>query len=111
MPPNQLSFLDRGEDKPSIFDYPRAHRNDPVTSYTAAENAPKQTHGEIVLATIRAHQGKTAKELAQHCRLTQHQIARRCRELVNREKIKEGYVRECTVEGGDAVTWWVERPL
>ena len=101
--PNQLNLI---PDEPSIFTYPASHRTDPVTSYTAAERAPKQTHGEIVLATITAHPGRTAKELAQHCRLDRYQIARRCRELVNQGKIKGGYVRECTVEGGEAVTWW-----
>ena len=85
---------------------PQSHTTDPLSSYEAAERAPRQTHGEIVLDTVTRHPGRTAKELAGYCRLTQHQIARRTLELKNKGLIRMGYIRECTVEGGEAVTWW-----
>lgn len=64
---------------------PASRNSDPISSYTAEDNVNQSgarlTQAELVLSIVRAHPGRTSKELALFCKLDRHQIARRLPDL------------------------------
>lgn len=74
----QLSLLPG--DKPA-----RARRCDPVSSHQAADEAERSgliaSQAEQTLAAVRAHPGRTSREIAERSGLDRHMVARRLPEL------------------------------
>ena len=61
----------------------RARHSDPSTSHAAAESMRGRTaeHRELILAVLNDHEGLTATEIGERCRLSMVQVARRMKEL------------------------------
>lgn len=104
---------DRGQvEQPSLWDRPlRARKTDPISSHIAADEAERTgrigRQQQIVLAAVRRYRGRTASELARRCPLDRYQVARRLPELADQLLIHCEMIRECTVTGRLAVTWWI----
>ena len=85
----------------------KARSTDPETSREAGQQAARfaASHQQIVLAVVRDRPGLTSAELAEHCRLTYYQIARRLGELPP-SLVRRGKARECTITETPHITWW-----
>ena len=91
-------------------DTPRARSTDPETSHEAAEaikaSGALATHQGIVLKAVRAFPGLTSAELAIHCGLERHEVARRLPELEVARQVRKGEPR--AFRGRKGVTWYPE---
>ena len=90
---------------------PRAHYNDPSTSFQAAERARKSgmigRQAMRVFCAVQRHPGATSRELASTIdALDRWAVARRLPELVRMGIVKQGEKRKCAIAGTMAVTWW-----
>ena len=90
---------------------PRAHYNDPSTSFQAAERARKSgmigRQAMRVFCAVQRHPGATSRELAATIdALDRWAVARRLPELVRMGIVKQGDKRRCEIAGTMAVTWW-----
>lgn len=96
-----------------LFDHPRAHANDPITSYMAAARAESsgqiRTDARVCLEAVQRFPGSTSRELASASGLDRHAVARRLPELERAERIRKGPKRKCRIAGTLAVTWEIIR--
>jgi hypothetical protein len=109
---NQLSIIT--DDLFSVGDYgrivhtPAARNTDPITSHLAAEHVTKtgtrQNHVETVIRTVRSNPGLTSFELAAHCGLERHEVARTT-DAETAGAIHKGSIKR-QANGRSAVTWW-----
>jgi len=61
----------------------------------------KKRHCFIVLNCLRLHNGSTSKELAEHCTLDRHEVARRLPDLEANGEVKKVKIK------GKQITWWI----
>lgn len=95
----------------TLFDFiPAASAADPPTSHAAArEHTASGARGancERVLSGIRAHPGRTSRELAALLGMDRHEVARRTADLMHAGRARQGEPRVCSVGGRECVTWW-----
>lgn len=85
----------------TLFEIPRSHRNDPVTSYIAAEKLAKsgraQSQRDAVLSALKVHNGATSAELGAYMGRDRYMPARRLPELEEAGLIIQGPARACRV--------------
>lgn len=90
---------------------PLSHRDNPLTSYLAADQLARSgRHKNIkkaVLAALRAHDGSTSGELGQYLGRDWLYAARRLPELQRDGLVRKGQSRLCALKGTRCVTWWV----
>lgn len=77
-----------------------ARPTDPGTSHLAARHAHlaaiREEHFAAILEAVAKHPGLTAQELADHCALTNEQIHRRIKEMVDAGLLARPSARTCT---------------
>ena len=101
--------------QPCLFDQPRSHRADPVTSYIAAEKLAKSggwtAQQAEVLEALRHCNGGTAGEIGANMPgnpvANRFTVSRRMSELREKELIAEGPKRACRIQNSLCVTWWL----
>jgi hypothetical protein len=107
--------------EPTLFDFvpsgrlsgrdPLSHREDPLTSYIAADRLVRSgRHKNIkkaVLEALRAHDGSTSGELGRYLGRDWLYAARRLPELETDGLVRKGEPRICECKGTKCVTWWV----
>lgn len=96
----------------TLFDnIPLSHRNDPHTSFMAAEGVKKSLAFEnqktVVLEALKRNQGMTSAELAEYLGVSRHLPARRLPDLRREGKVRQGKARMCSVTKRLCVTWWI----
>ena len=104
-----------------FFDQPGSHRNDPVTSYIAAEKlaksgkwtGQKQEVYEALKAALKQYKGgATSAEVAAFMDgcdpVNRFTAARRLPELEKIGLVKKGIIRQCTTTGSLCVTWEIK---
>jgi hypothetical protein len=88
---------------------PIARHTDPDTSKAAAKQITNSgVRGEqhrTVLAAVKAHPGKTSRELAAEADLDRYMVARRLPELEKLGVVKRAAERMCTIGKLSATTW------
>jgi hypothetical protein len=83
------------------FYNPIFHKNDPVTSQEAVDDAKRGTNAAKVLDTVRALPGLTGTELAKEIPdLTLTETRRRLTDLLHRNLVRQGEKR------GRELEWW-----
>ena len=94
----------------TLFDYPAAHRKDPLTSFEAAEKAEKSGKAagqrQAVLAAVKRWPGRTSAELADLMAVDRHMPARRLSELRDKGRIRQGQPKMCSICQYNCVTWY-----
>ena len=88
---------------------PRAHYNDPHTSFMAAGSVQQFAckHYGIIFGVVSRNPGLTGSEIAAESgSLTQAQVMRRVGEMANKGLVRRGERRICAVAGTMAGTWW-----
>ncbi len=92
----------------TLFD-PLAHRDDPLSSYTAAGKALKsgKLKGQMKLCLLGVQRwpGKTSAELAVLIGVDRYCPGRRLSVIERRGLVKKGKARRCTVCRSICVTW------
>lgn len=85
-----------------------ARKTDPITSVIAAEKAESSgtaaCHRERIADYVGKYPGHTGTEVAAAIGLTQHQVMRRIRELIKRDRVEYGVRRICRVKGSSMQT-------
>lgn len=96
--------------RPMRVETPAARASDAPSSHAAADEADqsgrRHRHQRIVAAVVATHPGCTSRELAGHCDLERHEIARRLPELVTAGDVVKGEARTCSIGQRLATTWW-----
>ena len=96
--------------QPCLFE-PLSHRNDPLTSYIAAEKLAKSgkwaSQKQEVYRALQWHNGSTSSELGEQMNLDRYTPARRLPELERDGLIEKGPKRMCRVQNSLCVTWWL----
>ena len=108
----------------SLFDTPRAHRNDPITSYKAAEHAGRtaRAHRQQIAEFLCRHNimdaahAMTTAEMAYAMGLERHVPARRMSEMMVREfrvdgvryRVRTGGRRQCAACRNECMTYYLE---
>lgn len=91
---------------------PAARAKDPETSHIAAEkiteSGKRVAACNIILAVLQEKDGLTSKEISARCDLDRHQCGRRMVDLEQSNLIRRGEKRFCTVDGGQALEWWIK---
>lgn len=87
-----------------------SHRNDPETSFMAAERVAQRgkraAHIALIVAAVCAEPGKTSAELAETVSLDRVEAARRTSDAMADGLIEQGPKRQCAVCHSTCVTWW-----
>ena len=78
------------------------HDSSKVADKQAVKSERKKRHCLIVLNCLRPKNGSTSKELAEHCILDRHEIARRLPDLEANGEVKSVRIK------GKQITWWIE---
>jgi len=98
--------------RPTLFDQPLSHRNDPATSYEAAGDVKRsdtfKRQKDAVYETLKRHNGRTSAELAYIMDVDRWLTARRLPDLKREGKVKQGEPRYCTATHRNCVTWWIK---
>lgn len=93
---------------------PLSHRNDPITSYRAADQLSRSgrhlSQKRAVLEALRRRDGATSGELGAFLGKDWLYAARRLTELERDGLIHKGDIRPCRVKGSTCVTWWLTEP-
>lgn len=89
---------------------PLSHRNDPLSSYRAADRSIRsgriRNQTQKVLAAVRELQGQTSWELAVRIGCDRHMPARRLAALARRGLIRRGPLKRCRICKQVCLTWW-----
>jgi len=96
----------------TLFDnIPLSHRNDPHTSYLAAQSVKGsgifECQKTAVLDTLKRNNGSTSAEIADYMYMSRHVPARRLPDLKREGKVMQGKARTCKITKRQCVTWWV----
>ena len=96
-----------------VIDFSKAsRRSHPETSHIAESRITKtgsrQRHCDIILNTLREHNGSTSAELACYSPLTPEQCHKRMADLIQNEYIRRGDKRICRVKKTQCCTWWIK---
>lgn len=96
----------------TLWDIPLSARNDPHTSFVAAEElAASGKYGRqkaAVLAMLKRWNGSTSAELARRMGVDRYLTARRLPDLEREGLAVQGPARRCTVTGRACVTWFMK---
>jgi hypothetical protein len=95
-----------------VLDFSPATRNsNPDTSREAEKNitvsGKRAAHCNIIMNTLRQHNGSTSAELSLCCELNKEQIHHRMNDLVEHGSISRGMPRTCIVKQTKCSTWWI----
>lgn len=89
---------------------PNARNTDPISSHLAGEEVTKSgitsLQQERVARMVERAEGSTSAELAKRFNESRYMIARRLPELAG-VKIRRGSMKKCSINGKQAVTWWL----
>ena len=99
----------------TLFDTPKSHRDDPVTSFIAAEKLAKSgkwtAQQKEVYEALKKRNGGTAGEICCYMAgvgyLNRFVVSRRMPELREKGLVEMGPKRKCGVIGSVCVTWWL----
>lgn len=96
-------------DNKSFLDIPTEHKEDPISSYQAADRVLKSRklkgQMKICLFGVRRWPGRTSAELAELLGCSRYDTARRLPALEHRGLVKKSRSRLCTVCKSVCVTW------
>jgi hypothetical protein len=110
--------------EPTLFDLhepgrpsaavPLSHRDDPVTSYLAADRLRRSgrhlSQKRRVLEALRRCDGATSGELGASLGKDWLYAARRLTEPERDGLARKGDIRPCRIKGSKCVTWWLTEP-
>lgn len=89
---------------------PAARATDPDPSHAAADevtrNGRRHANRVTVAKVVADHPGYTSRELAYHCTLERHEVARRLSECETAGDVIRGEARQCRIGGRSVTTWW-----
>jgi hypothetical protein len=92
------------------FDNPVARRSDPWTSHESEDfvddTGLRAAQCRVVLDAVRATPGLTAKELSDKHEIDHHAVHKRLPDLRAKGLVQNREVRQCTVTGRRAMTWY-----
>ena len=98
--------------QPDLFTWqptldPRARHSDPSTSHVAADSmrGEAKLHRDLILAVLNDHEGLTATEIGERCRLSMVQVARRMKELERLGLAEPTKETRLTASGRPARVW------
>lgn len=101
------------EDQLDLEDWARthAHRDDPETSFTAAERARDLAgrHHRMIDDAIEAYGPMTGDEIAAKIPLDKFQVMRRMKELCEAGLVEDSLERRPTPKGRPSVVWHKKR--
>jgi len=92
----------------TLFDMPLSRRDDPVTSYRAAERVDYQNQKERVYAALKALGPSTSAEVAQYLGTDRYMPARRLPDLVRAGRVAKGPYRRCKALGTECIVYEVQ---
>lgn len=89
-----------------------ARARDPATSLISADKVTatgKSKTGCLkILEVLRNMTGLTSKEISCRCDLDRHAVGRRMVDLEHSGLIRRGNKKLCSVNGGEALAWWLK---